>query len=140
MRIEFTLSILFPRLSDLLINSAIHFRMRLYLVSRFLRVTVSLLWQSHARTISSMPDTASVISFCYCWNIFLGDLLSVECDFHLNDVLFDQLFLTTTWHSEIFTVGWLLSLVFLLFQTLKFVAKTQTSTNNNGLSISSRTE
>ena len=53
MRIEIKRAILMPRLADFLGNSAIHFRMFLYLVTCFLRVTVLLLCRSQARTISS---------------------------------------------------------------------------------------
>ena len=56
MRIEFKnfmRTILSPRLSDFLRNSTIHFRMFLCLVTCFLRVTVSCLDQSQARTILS---------------------------------------------------------------------------------------
>ena len=53
MRIELTGAILITRLCDLLRNSTIHFRMYLYLVSCFVRVTVSSQCRSQARTISS---------------------------------------------------------------------------------------
>ena len=53
MRTELIQAILLPRLTDFLRNSTIHFRMCFYLLTCFLRVTVSLLCRSQARTISS---------------------------------------------------------------------------------------
>ena len=55
MRIELTQSVLKPRLSDFLRNSTIHFRIFLYLVTCFLRVTVSLLCRSQAVSKLSVP-------------------------------------------------------------------------------------
>ena len=49
MRIELTSVILMTRLWDLLRNSTIHFRMYLYLVTCFVRVTVLFLCRSQAR-------------------------------------------------------------------------------------------
>ena len=52
LRIELIRTILSPGLLDFLRNSTIHIRMFLYLVTCFLRVVVSLLRRSQARTIS----------------------------------------------------------------------------------------
>ena len=56
MRFELIRTILSLRLSDFLRNLTMHFRMFLYLVTCFLRLTMSLLCRSQARTISS-PNT-----------------------------------------------------------------------------------
>ena len=53
MRIELTRAILMPIFPNFLINLTIYFRMFLYLVICFLRVTVSLLIRSQGRTIQS---------------------------------------------------------------------------------------
>ena len=53
MRIELTQAILMPRFSNSLINSSLNFLMFLYLVTCFLKVTVSLVYWSQCRTILS---------------------------------------------------------------------------------------
>ena len=47
-RIEFTRVILMPRFSNFVRNYTIYFHMFLYLLTSFLRVTVSFLWRSQA--------------------------------------------------------------------------------------------
>ena len=53
MGIELTRAILMTRLCDLLRNSTIHFRMYLYLVTCFVRVTVSSQCRSQAKATYS---------------------------------------------------------------------------------------
>ena len=60
-RIYLTTAILSPRLSDFLRHSIINFRLVLYLVTCFLRVTVSFQCRSQVRTMSSL---FTIIRYC----------------------------------------------------------------------------
>ena len=66
-RIVLTRAMLMPRFSNFLRNSIIHFRTCLYLVTCFLRVTVSFLYQLQGRTITSPYTNEWGIN----WNLYL---------------------------------------------------------------------